>query len=61
MNWKISSFLPDIVGENFKTLIAGYLGSINESLKELHSKKDDTQSQQIDTLNTSDKGYIKKL
>ena len=25
MNWKICSFLPDIVQENFKALVAGYL------------------------------------
>jgi len=39
MNWKISSFLPEIVQENFKTLIAGYLGSVNEQLKELHASQ----------------------
>lgn len=38
MNWKISSFLPDIVQDNFKTLIAGYLGSISETVKDLHLK-----------------------
>ena len=38
MNWKISSFLPEIVRENFKTLIAGYLGSVSEAVKEMHAK-----------------------
>lgn len=38
MNWKISSFLPEIVQDNFKTLIAGYLGSISETVKDLHLK-----------------------
>ncbi|RNA10734.1 DNA polymerase epsilon catalytic subunit A [Brachionus plicatilis] len=33
MNWKMSTFLPQIVQENFLALVAGYLGSINENLK----------------------------
>ena len=45
MNWKISSFLPEIVQENFKTLLAGYLGSINEQLKESHSSIISNQNQ----------------
>jgi len=68
MNWKISSFLPDLVQENFKVffiqiigfiyyiidiflclkrkaLIAGFLGSIAENLKEIQTKQANKSSQ----------------
>ena len=33
MNWKMSKFLPEIVHDNFSALLAGYLDSINEAIK----------------------------
>lgn len=39
MNWKLSEFLPKVVQENFTAIIAGYLGSIYEVLKEDSIKK----------------------
>ena len=59
MNWKISSFLPLIVQENFKTLIAGYLGSVNETLKDLYAKQKskaaNAHSQSTDSASESGK------
>jgi DNA polymerase epsilon subunit 1 len=37
MNLKMSTFLPEIVEENLIALIAGYVGSVNEQLKQSHS------------------------
>lgn len=45
MNWKICSFLPDIVQENFKALVAGYLGSVSEALKDFQAKAANKSSQ----------------
>jgi DNA polymerase epsilon subunit 1 len=50
MNWKISSFLPDIVQENFKALIAGYLGNISDKIAEQSAEINDQTSQPIDSL-----------
>jgi hypothetical protein len=33
MNWKMCKFLPDIVQENFEALIAGFLASVSEAIK----------------------------
>ncbi len=46
MNWKISNFLPEIVQENFKALIAGYLGSINEKIREFYSNQQQAANKQ---------------
>jgi hypothetical protein len=40
MNWKICSFLPDI-----KALVAGYLGSVSEALKDFQAKAANKSSQ----------------
>ena len=49
MNWKINSFLPIPVQENFTALLAGYLGSINEKIKDFYAKQANKSSQQPDS------------
>ena len=73
MNWKINTFLPDIVQENFtvkwfiafyrffitcnlsvslilKTLIAGYLGSVYDVVKDYVEKMLANKSSQISVM-----------
>jgi predicted component of type VI protein secretion system len=45
MNFKISSFLPPVVQENFSNLLAGYLGSIYEALKSYNQRMANKSSQ----------------